>query len=526
MAMSKRPILLAAAALAACHTSIICPQGETACGDRCVDLLTSAGNCGQCGAPVGKLEVCRAGLATCAPGVATCDGACTDLARDPAHCGDCATACDPGTFCTTEGGTTRCEAACPEGFTPCGGACVDLQSDRLNCSACGVACTAGQQCRAGTCGAEVQVACYATGDVRPLTADLEPAGDARLVDGSPSVVLAGADAIYAGNSYPGGVAVLPLDERLPLHVTSLAGNDIEGLAQAGGLVLASNAAVNTLALLDPQGVVVGELLLPGTAPNPHGLAVLDGNAYVALYGDGPGGYSGATVTTGQAVAVVALSDLTACTAPPTTTCDDQHACASGDCVDGWCRTPCGSVIGTVDLLGVAGAADPGAYPFPSQVAAHGGKVYVTLSNLVRTDCGGGFYGYCKPAGSGRLAVIDPAAGNAVSIVDLGASCKNPGAIAFHGDTAWIACGSFSFQDLAPGALLPVDVSGKAPVVRTAVDASAVVPGGLAICGDLGYVTDQASGAVMRFDATTGLPEAPTTVCPTAYFAWAADVACP
>jgi hypothetical protein len=72
----------------------------------------------------------------------------------------------------------------------------------------------------------------------------------------------------------------------------------------------------------------------------------------------------------------------------------------------------------------------------------------------------------------------------------------------------------------------VDVSGKAPVVRAAVDASAVVPGGLAICGDLGYVTDQASGAVMRFDATTGLPEAPTTVCPTAYFAWAADVACP
>jgi hypothetical protein len=518
--------LVAATALAGCGTKITCPPSETACSGTCVDLLTSAGNCGQCGAAVGPLEVCRAGLATCAPGIGTCDGACTDLARDPQHCGDCSTACAGGTYCTTQGGTTGCEAACPQGFTACGGACVDLQTDRLNCSACGVACTAGQQCRAGACGAEVQVACYSTGNVLSLTSDLQPAGDPRLVDGSPTILLAGAEASYAGTGYPGGIAVLPLDDRLPVHVTSLAGNDVEGLALAGGLVLVSNAAVDTLDILDPAGAVVGELLLPGTAPNPHGLAVLDGNAYVALYGDGPGGYTGTTVATGQAIAVVALSSLTACTSPPTTTCDAGHACASGVCTEGWCRTPCGTVTGTIDLLSVPGAADVGAYPFPSQVAAHGGKVYVTLANLVRTDCGSGSYGYCKPGGSGRLAVIDPASGNAVEIVDLGTGCQNPGDIAFHGDTAWITCGSYTFPDV-PRALVSVDVSKGTPAAGTPVDASAVVPGGLAICGDMGYVTDQASGAVMRFDATTGQPEAPTTICPPGtYFTWAADIACP
>jgi hypothetical protein len=63
------------------------------------------------------------------------------------------------------------------------------------------------------------------------------------------------------------------------------------------------------------------------------------------------------------------------------------------------------------------------------------------------------------------------------------------------------------------------------VVRPPVDASAIVPGNLAFCGGLGYVTDQASGAVLRFDPGTRTASDPVEVCPTVYFAWATDVAC-
>ena len=217
--------------------------------------------------------------------------------------------------------------------------------------------------------------------------------------------------------------------------------------------------------------------------------------------------------TGQKIAKVDLSGVAACAA-------------------GTASTGCAAVSGTIDLTAVDGAADADAYPFPSKVAARGTKVYVALANLKYGECGtgSGYYAYCVPAGDGKLAVIDTASDDAVSIVDLGASCRNPGALAFSGSTLWVACGSYSFATAYPGVVVPVDFSGSTPAVGTAVDASAVVPGGLAICGGLGYVTDQASGAVLRFDPGTGAADAPVTVCPISPgnygYAYAADIACP
>jgi len=179
---------------------------------------------------------------------------------------------------------------------------------------------------------------------------------------------------------------------------------------------------------------------------------------------------------------------------------------------------------------VAGAADDGAYPFPTRIGALGTRLYVTLANLESADCGGGIIAYCKPAGSGRLAVIDTS-DDSVSIVDLGADCKNPGAVAISGTTAWVACGSFTFASEAPGAVVPVDLSGATPVVGAKVAVSIVasssfVPGALAVCGGKGYVGDQLSGTVARFDLSAKALDAYAVVCPTQYFAWAADVVCP
>jgi hypothetical protein len=172
----------------------------------------------------------------------------------------------------------------------------------------------------------------------------------------------------------------------------------------------------------------------------------------------------------------------------------------------------------------AGADAPG-QPFPSDVAVAGGRVFVSLANLEYADLGG-FAGWIRPAGNGKLAVIDTARGDELSFVDLGPECGNAGALALRGSTLWVACGSFSFPDLAPGRVVPVDVAG-APLPGAALDASAVVPGGLAFCGAFGYVTDQASGTVLRFDPAGAAPDLTVAVCPTGPFgyAWAADLAC-
>jgi DNA-binding beta-propeller fold protein YncE len=497
---------LCAAALGGCSKHLRCPSGETDCAGRCVSLLADARNCGSCGNAATPLQVCRGGVLGCAPGVASCGGACTDLSRDPLSCGACGAACGAGEYCTTAGSSSSCTAACAEGLTACAGACVDLASDRIDCGACGHSCLAGQTCRAGACGADLEVACYASGDVRPVAADLQPAGQARLAQGSPTSLVLGAAALYSGNGYPGGVTVFPLDARLLTRVSALFGNDIEDLGAYGGAVLVVNAAADELAVLDAGGEVLDAFALPGTAPNPHGVAVAGSTAYVSLYGDGPDGFGGRADTTGQALARVDLSALPACVAGT--------------------ASSCGALAGTIDLMAVEGTHDAAGYPFPSKVMARGSKVYVTLANLARADCGGGIFGYCQPAGHGKLAVVDTAADDAVTVVDLGPDCLNPGELDFDGDTAWVACGSFTFRADAPGSVVPVDLSGPSPVVGARVDASAIVPGGLALCGGKGYVTDQASGTVLRFDPATGLVDASETVCPTVYFAWAADVACP
>ncbi|HSD18940.1 MAG TPA: MXAN_6577-like cysteine-rich protein [Anaeromyxobacter sp.] len=526
--LSSLALALVMALLSGCNKELVCPVGEVDCGGRCVSLLSDAANCGACGTACGALEACSAGTCDCAPGVAVCDGACTDLARDPQHCGACETACGAADYCTTQGDVTACTDACPSGFTACARTCVELGTDRLHCGACGNACGAGESCRDGGCRADVFVACYATGDVRPVTLELAPAGAPRLSRGAPTALAMGSDVLYTANGFPAGVGIVPIDARLPTSLTVLPGDDLQYVTAHAGAVLASNSGVGTLVVLDAAGEVLDEIVLPGAAPNPHGVAVAGSTAYVALYGNGPLGDQ--TTPTGQTIAKVDLSGLAECAKPALAApaCGAGGACAAGrECRDGRCRARCGEVTGTIDVLAVPGSFDAPGYPFPNQVATVGSRVFVTLSNAKFADFGGGFAGYFAPAGNGRLLVIDTAANDATSIVDLGPGCKNAGDLAVLGSTVWVACGSFSFATEAPGTIVPVDVSG-APTVGAAVDATAIVPGNLAFCGGRGYVTDQSSGKVLPFDPSSRGTGTAVEVCPlnpVSSFAWASDIAC-
>jgi glucosylceramidase len=84
--MSPRRAPLAAVALAlvlaACSKgsavgpSLVCADGQAACGPRCIDVTSDPANCGGCGIPCFATETCLAGVCQCLSGALACNGSC------------------------------------------------------------------------------------------------------------------------------------------------------------------------------------------------------------------------------------------------------------------------------------------------------------------------------------------------------------------------------------------------------------------------------------------------------------------
>ena len=454
-------LALALAALAGCHHEKTCAAGETLCGGRCTSVEIDSSNCGACGVNCGAFEDCNAGACECGPGTISCAGACVDPTADAAHCGGCGTACDAGQVCATFDGTTACASACPAGQTACAGGCVDLSSSRWSCGACGVRCDRGESCRDGACRPDLLVTCFSTDEVRPVDAALRSGLPHAAGDG-PIALAVSAQGVFVAASLSHSVVGFPTDLSRAGHEVLLGGSDLEAIAAHGGRLYVANVGSGSLVVLDAVTLrVVDEVVLgPSAGLNPRGVAFVGDRAYVALYGtDASSG--------GQELVAVDLSG------------------------------PAGAVVARIPL---ASAADAPGLPFPSHVVAVGTKVYATLANLKL----GSFGYYTDPAGHGKLAVVDSAAADALSVIDLGADCTNPGGLASDGaSTLWVACGSSAN-------LQPVDVS-AAPAVGAPVPAGVFAPGSVAICGGMGYVTDQWSGTVASFDPA-GAVAAPRRPC--------------
>src|SRR5918997_3964241 len=106
-----------------------CPDGQTRCGDRCVNLQTNERHCGSCSNRCRSTQTC-------------CKGRCVNLQANERHCGSCFNRCPEGSECV--GGV--CQRGCPSGTTLCGGNCVSNvcpQGQFFNTSACECQCTQG-----------------------------------------------------------------------------------------------------------------------------------------------------------------------------------------------------------------------------------------------------------------------------------------------------------------------------------------------------------------------------------------------
>jgi hypothetical protein len=359
--------------------------------------------------------------------------------------------------------------------------------------ACGSSHPSDPPCPAGTtCTAPIYVACYATNEVRGTTRDLQDAGVPRTVGQGPASLFLDGDTLWVATA--GGApevdAIVAGAPATP-HVLA-SGQDLEFLRVHQGRVYVSNSFIDTVTVRDAKtGDVVDEVSLsehPGDYVNPRGIDFVGSLAYVALPGTSA---ANASFAIGQEVAVVDFSGAR------------------------------GAVVNRISM-NVSGASDTNALPFPYHLVASGTKVYVALANYT-LSAPDPKYGsnYVVPAGSGRLAVIDTAANDAVSVTDLGASCQVPNGLALEGSTLWVSCGS--------GAVVPVSIAGTRPVVGSAIPApTGFVPGNLAVCRGTAYVTDLYSGGVLRFDTTARVAQPVVAVCPTNQalgYAFAADVAC-
>jgi hypothetical protein len=492
-------LITALSAMTGCSKETTCPVGELLCAGTCVDPASDAAHCGSCGTACDARATCQRGACDCAPGLSACGTSCVDRSSDPGHCGSCGISC-LGTVCSSATGPALCSAACGAGETDCSGACLHLDRDRFHCGACGTSCAAGESCVSGTC-TSLLVACFSTNDVRSISPDLASRGPTRPAGVGPiALATIGADA-WAAASLSGSLVRLPLDLRAASKEYLLHGKDFEYVTTHAGRVLLSSAGAGTVVVVDPvSGAVLDEVAVGTSAgDNIKGIAFAQTNAidaaFVSLQGDAVTG----DPALGQKVAVLDAAGLASCglTGGP------AH---------------CLTVIGSIDL---SGGADAPGLAFPGRSVTVGNKVYVVLANLQL----GPFGYFTDPAGPGRLAVIDPA-DRSVGYLPLGAACGNPGGIAIHGQSIWVACAAFGASGL-----VEVDLSGTSPMVGPLHAVPLGAPGNVAFCGDHGFVTDQYSGDVYPFDAMTfaDSPPAAATICPVSAgpggYAWASDVTC-
>ena len=125
-----------------------CVSGYAKCGRKCVDLQTSAANCGSCGSPCDSGEFCVEGECVACRTAADCPISETDCKHYECSSGTCTLADDADGQACGPGATWACAAGvceCTQTVCEPDDLCVSLYSDS-NCGGCGRVCPGGQAC--------------------------------------------------------------------------------------------------------------------------------------------------------------------------------------------------------------------------------------------------------------------------------------------------------------------------------------------------------------------------------------------
>jgi hypothetical protein len=213
----------------------------------------------------------------CRPIDTTCAGSCVNLQSSATNCGACGRACAAGESCVAG----VCGIACPAGQSLCGGACVDVTSDSNHCGTCGRTCIGGQWCIAGACGGGAH-----------YSVDAAPAGityvDACSAPGAQRILMTVDDqAVVAPLPFATRWWGAPLTAGTPMAVTS---NGVIQINGSAGFFTTSGSIPSVFApnsVIAPQwadqvttssGVCVATL---GTAPARRWVSQWVGTHYYA-----------------------------------------------------------------------------------------------------------------------------------------------------------------------------------------------------------------------------------------------------
>ncbi len=147
-----------------------------------------AANCGGCGVRCGSHEECDAAAPAAArPDATPAAGPASTSSPIPRTAAPAGRAAQRGASCRADGARHRAApGAAPAAPPPAAARCVHAR--RATASTAGPAareCRRGESCRAGACAPDLYVACFATDDVRPMSASLargDPAAGGRRPD--------------------------------------------------------------------------------------------------------------------------------------------------------------------------------------------------------------------------------------------------------------------------------------------------------------------------------------------------------
>jgi hypothetical protein len=114
-----------------------CSEGQTRCGDRCVNLQRNERHCGSCSNRCRSTQTC-------------CKGRCVNLQRNERHCGSCFNRCAEGEECV-DGVCGGGEPTCTPSSCPSKCACKDLVGGGQACvDPVGEPVTSCEQCPTAT----------------------------------------------------------------------------------------------------------------------------------------------------------------------------------------------------------------------------------------------------------------------------------------------------------------------------------------------------------------------------------------